>query len=340
VVSFGLSSQLKKRNESFLYTLLDHKEEDYVMSALPHRLPQERRVRRYRIFSKEFKEQFSAWIFSAPALVLLIAFMIIPFVMAFGFAFTDQRLLNYPPAQFVWLTNFTRLLSEKVFHRAIMNNFLFAAIVVPLQCALALMMAMLINQKIKAIGVFRTIYYMPFVTAIVVMAYIWQFFYQKDGIINVFLQAITFGHFGAHQWLIETGLAMPAIIIVSIWQGAGLQMVLFWAGLQEVPEELYEAARLDGAGPWMCFLNVTLPQLRNAIIVAATMTTTLSFRLFAQVQIMTQGGPDKATVTSVYQIVQEGFQGQNIGYASAMTVVFFLIVLLFSLLRYVFARER
>lgn len=282
------------------------------------------------------------WTFSAPALLLLIVFLLIPFLMAFGLAFTNQRLVPNPnlPTQFVGLRNFARLLHDDTFHRALLNNFIFALVVVPVQTGFALLLALLINQRLKAINAFRTIYFSPVVTTMVVVAIIWTFLYNPGrGFINAFLHTISFGLLGPYDWLNDPKLALPAIMVLSIWQGVGFQMVIYLAGLQEIPTFLYEAAQIDGASKRQQFFYVTLPQLRNTTIFVVIATTILAFKLFTQNWVMTKGGPQNATMTTIIHVYVQGFKQGRIGYASAITVVFFLIVLAISLLQRVILRE-
>src|SRR5207249_2829107 len=160
---------------------------------------------------------------------------------------------------------------------------------------------------------------------------VWTFLYDPDkGLINEFIKSISFGHFGPYQWLNDVHLALPAIMIMSIWQGVGFQMVIYLAGLQDIPESLYEAAQIDGAGRWSQFISITIPQLRNTSTFVIIATTIMAFKLFSQVQIMTQGGPENATITTVYYVVHQGFSNLRVGYASAIAVIFFLIVLVIS----------
>lgn len=288
------------------------------------------------------RESIMGWILSAPALLLLGIFLLIPFLMAIGLSFTDQRLIPNPnlPTQFIGVRNFSRLIEDETFHRALLNNFIFAAVVVPLQTAFALLLAILVNQKLRFTNVFRTVYFSPVVTMMVVVAIVWTFLYNPgEGFINQFLGTVSFGLLGPYDWLNSTKLAFPAIMILSIWQGVGFQMVIFLAGLQDIPSELYEAARVDGANLWQQFWNVTLPQLRNTIIFVVIATTILSFKLFTQVWVMTQGGPQEATMTTMVLLYREGFQQLKVGYASAIAIVFFVIVLAVSLVQRVFLRE-
>lgn len=277
-----------------------------------------------------------AWLFSAPALILLFMFLVVPFVMAVGLSFTNQRLIPNPnlPTKIVWFRNYVRLLADEAFLRGLLNNFYFVAVVVPIQTSLALGLAMLINQKIKGMNFFRTIYFAPVVTAMTVVAIVWTFLYNPgEGMINAFLQAITFGQLGPYNWLLDTKLVFPAIMLLSIWQGVGFQMVIYLAGLQEIPDSLYEASQIDGANAWQQFWNVTLPQLRNTTIFVVLATTILAFKLFDQVQVMTAGGPQNASMTTMVHVVQQGWSELKVGYASAISIVFFLIVLLVSLVQ-------
>jgi multiple sugar transport system permease protein len=177
-------------------------------------------------------------------------------------------------------------------------------------------------------NIFRTIYFAPVVTAMTVVAIVWTFLYNPgEGLINAFLQAITLGRAGPYNWLLDTKLVFPAIMLLSIWQGVGFQMIIYLAGLQEIPDSLYEAAVVDGANKWQQFMNITLPQLRNTTIFVVLATTILAFKLFDQVQVMTSGGPQNASMTTMVHVVQMGWSQLKVGYASAISIVFFLIVL-------------
>ncbi len=288
------------------------------------------------------KETASAWLFSSPAIILLTIFLVIPFLLAIVFAFTDQRLIPNPnlPTSFIGLRNFQRLLADEAFHKAILNNFTFTIIVVPIQTAFALGLAMLINRKLKFVNVFRTIYFSPVVTTMVVVAIVWSFLYNpSEGFINQFLSFITFGRVSDIGWLTDPRYALPAIMILSIWQGVGFQMVVYLAGLQEIPDELYESARVDGARSWALFRYITVPQLRNTTIFVAISTTILAFKLFTQVWVLTQGGPQQATMTTIVLLYRQGFRQLKVGYASSIAVVFFIIVVTISMIQRQFMKE-
>ena len=283
-----------------------------------------------------------AWLFSTPALILLVVFLVTPFLMAIGLSFTNQRLIPNPnlPTRFIGMQNYLRLLQDEAFLRGLMNNFYFGMVVVPLQTSLALFLAILVNQKLRGVNLYRTIYFIPVVTTMVVVAIIWTFLYNPGkGLINAFIQAISFGHLGPYRWLEDTRLVFPAIMVLSIWQGAGFQMVIYLAGLQDIPGELYEAADVDGANKIQQFLYITLPQLRNTTIFVVLATTILAFKLFTQVEVMTKGGPQNASMTTIVYLVHQGWGNLKVGYASAISIIFFMIVLGVSLLQRYFLRE-
>ena len=222
---------------------------------------------------------------------------------------------------------------DPTFLRSLINTFTFVLVIVPGQGGLALIMALLVNQRLRGRYVFRTIYFSPVVTSMAVLAIVWTFLYNPDqGLINRFLNAITFGRLQP-DWLVSADSALLAIIILSAWQAAGFQMIIFLAGLQGIPQALYEAAQIDGGNTWQQFRHVTIPQLRNTTIFVIISTTILAFRLFTQVDVMTKGGPQDSTVTVIYHAVDTGFRQQKIGYGSAVTVLFFVLVVTIALIQ-------
>ncbi|MBT9525574.1 MAG: sugar ABC transporter permease [Rhizobacter sp.] len=285
------------------------------------------------------------WLFAAPALVLLLVFLVLPFLMALGLSFTNQRLVTSEHVGTAWVgaRNYLRLFDDESFWAALRNNFLFVIVVVPVQSALALMLALLVNQKLAGVRLFRTIYFMPVATTMAVVAVIWSLLYSPDaGVINRLVQLLTFGAIGPQDWLRDPQLVLPAVMLLSVWQGVGFQMLVFLAGLQSIPGDLYEAARLDGAKPWQQFRYITLPMLKNTLIFVMVTTTIYAFQLFTQVQIISNSGasaPVDSFRTMVMLMVHEGFRNGKIGYASALSVVFFLIVLAISVLQRLVLRE-
>ncbi|PFG21332.1 multiple sugar transport system permease protein/raffinose/stachyose/melibiose transport system permease protein [Serinibacter salmoneus] len=191
---------------------------------------------------------------ATPAVVLLVLFLIVPVVLAFVLSFTNARLVSPNPPRFVGLDNFIRAFTQDpVFTRSALNTAIFAAVVVPVQAGFALFLAILVNQKIRGVVAFRVIFFIPVVTSIVVVSILWKFMYQDDGLINNAIDTLTFGAWSGTAWLQNPSTALGAIIVLSIWQAVGFHMLIWLSGLQTIPEELYEAARMDGAGTWQQF---------------------------------------------------------------------------------------
>ncbi|PTT65362.1 carbohydrate ABC transporter permease [Arthrobacter sp. HMWF013] len=286
------------------------------------------------------REQISGWGMIAPAAALLLLFVFLPAIMGFGLAFTNARLISPRPVEFVGADNFARLFADPTFWRALLNVTYFAVIVVPVQSALALAMALLINKKFRGVNFFRTIYFLPVVTSMVVVSLLWMFMYRREGLINELLSTFSFGLIQGADWLNDPATAMPAIIALSIWQAAGFHMIIWLAGLQSVPGELYEAAQLDGASHWQQFRFVTWPGLKHTRSLVLVTITIQALGLFDQVSVMTQGGPLDSTTTIIYEAVRSGFKQQETSYASAISLVFFVLVLLVSAVQRYLTREK
>ena len=289
------------------------------------------------------QDVFAASLFTLPAQLGLLCFVLLPFVLAVVLSFTNLRLGSPLPTEFMGFAQYQRILTDTAFLHALLNNSLFALIVVPLQTALALLLALLINQPLRGMVVFRTLFFMPVVFPLSLVAVVWVLLFAPgpQGTFNSVMELISFGAWQPRDFLHDNQWALPAITLTSIWQGVGFQMVILLAALQSIPHELYEAAKVDGANKRQQFMFVTLPQLRNALIFVVLVTTILAFRLFDQVQIMTQGGPQHATTTVMYEAVNAAFASQQVAKGAAMTVVFFSVVLLLTLLqRYVLKHER
>jgi multiple sugar transport system permease protein len=271
---------------------------------------------------------------ASPAMLTLTLFVALPFLLAVGFSVTNLRLGSPLPWEFVGVEQYRRILSDAGFRQALINNLLFAAVVVPVQTTLALAAALLLNQKLRGIALFRAGFFLPVVFPMALIAVVWELIYAPGemGALNSLLSVVSFGTWEARDFLRDPSLAMPAIMTLSVWQGMGFQMVILLAALQGIPAHLYEAAALDGAGPWNRFLHVTLPQLRNALVFVIMVTTILAFRLFDQVQILTQGGPENRTTTMLFEAVTAAFSRQQIARASAMSVTFFVLVVAITLI--------
>ena len=278
---------------------------------------------------------------SSPALVLLTLFLGIPILLTFVLSFTNIRLVSPTPPKFVGLNNFLRAFAhDPSFLRSLTNTAFFAMIVVPCQSALALVLAVLVNAKVKGVTVFRTMIFMPVVTSMVVVSILWSFFYEENGLFNSVLNTVTGGAWTAIAWLNNPGTAMPAIILLSIWQAVGLHMIIWLSGLQGIDPALYEAADLDGANGWQRFRYVTWPGLHSTMVFILVTITIAALGLFVQVDVMTSGGPQDATSTLVYHAVRKGYREQDMGYGSAISLIFFVSVLVISLIQRRLTREK
>lgn len=275
-----------------------------------------------------------------PAGLLLILFLVIPVGLAFGLAFTNARLISPRPAEFIGFENFVNLFQDTVFWASLRNTLFFAVVVVPVQAGFGLVLALLVNQKIRGTNFFRTVYFVPVVTSIVVISLLWRFIYQLDGLLNAVLVKVTFGAFTPIDWLNNPSTALPAIMVMSMWSAVGFHMIIWLAGLQTIPGELYEAGDLDGATGWKRFRYITWPSLlatRTFILITITIS---ALSLFSQISVMTQGGPLDSTTTIVFMAVRTGYEQLATGYASAISLVFFVLVLLVAGIQRFLTREK
>ncbi len=233
------------------------------------------------------------------------------------------------------------LAADVVFLRALINTLIFAGVIAPLQGGLALLLALLLNQALAFINVFRAIYFAPVVVSMVVVSLLWRFIYDgQNGLLNTMLGIVTFGSFQPVDWLGNPYTAMPALIAMSAWQAVGFHMVIWLSGLQTIPTSLYEAAALDGAGAWQKFRYVTWPGLRNTAVLILIVIVIQAMGLFVQVDVMTRGGPLDATQSVVFQAVQRGYDKQDIAEGSAISVVLFIIVLAITIVNRYLTRDR
>ncbi|MFI6231381.1 carbohydrate ABC transporter permease [Micromonospora echinospora] len=269
----------------------------------------------------------TGWMFALPFAVPFAIFLVGPVLVSLLMSFTDIRLadLRTPLAvEFVGFDNYLRLADDEVFLKSVRNTALVVLLGIPLTLGLGLAVALGLNSGLTRFkALFRVGYYLPVVTSIVAVSVVWRFVYQKDsGLVNGFL-----GLFGVTgpNWLESTSLALPALIVMIVWRGLGFQMVIFLAGLQAIPEQLYEAARIDGASAWQQFRHITLPMLKPTLLLSTVIGTVGLMLVFEEPFVMTQGGPLHSTV-SVSQYVYSQFGFGNYGYASAMSYVLFLAV--------------
>lgn len=237
-------------------------------------------------------------------------------------------------------TRWVLLAGDAVFMKSLVNTFTFALVVVPIQGGLGLLLALIINQRTPGVNIFRTVYFMPVVVSMVVVSLLWRFIYDgQNGLLNTVLGFVTLGSFEPVDWLGNPSTALAAVIAMSIWQGVGFHMVIWLAGLQTIPFVLYEAASVEGANDWQQFKYVTWPGLRHTAVFVLVTITMQAFRLFTQIDVMTRGGPLDSTTTVIFQAVQRGFEKQDIAYGSAISVVFFIMVLTVALIQRYVTRE-
>jgi len=277
----------------------------------------------------------AAWVLLAPALLLIGFFFLLPVAAAAILSFTDFDIYAVgDPANTRWigLANYATLLGQPVFWRALANTCYFALVGGPLSVLVALGAALMVNARVvRYKSLFRTIYFAPFVTTLVAVALVWRYLYHPQyGLLNYALGVIGLGPI---DWLGDPRWAMPAIIGLAVWKNFGYSMLILIAGLQSIPQELYEAAELDGAGDWTRFRYVTLPLLRPALVFVGVITTIGYLQLFAEPYVMTQGGPLRSTTSLVLLMYEEAFRWWRIGYGSAIAFVLFVIVLVATLLQ-------
>ncbi|GHP00214.1 sugar ABC transporter permease [Reticulibacter mediterranei] len=284
---------------------------------------------------KRRQEASVAFLFLLPNLIGFLIFSAIPIIAAFIISFYDWDLLL--GANFIGLDNYKQLLTDNVFRAALLNTLYFVVVSVPLAIVIGLGVALLTNQSLPGMNIYRAIFLLPYVTLTVAIALAWKWLYLPGtGLVNQLLALV-----GIHgpNWLTSPIWAMPALVILSVWKSFGYNMVLFLAGLQNIPQHLYEAAIMDGATPWQRFRHVTFPLLSPVTFFVVVITTIGSFQVFDQALVMTQGGPGLATTTLVMNIYQVGFQSFHMGYASAIAWVLFAIVFVCTLIQFWFQRR-
>jgi multiple sugar transport system permease protein len=281
-----------------------------------------------------------AWLFAAPALVVIGVFFFLPVLAAFFVSLTDfdlYALADIRNLRFVGLGNYWHLLHAPEFWRAVGNTVYFVLVGVPLSLTASLAVALLINSRLTlAPAFFRTAFFAPVVATLVAVAVVWRYLlHTRYGLLNYALAQI-----GIHpiDWLGDPHWALPAIILFAVWKNFGYNMVIFIAALQSIPADLYEAARLDGAGLWQEFSRITLPMLRPTLLLVSVLTVAGYFQLFAEPYVMTRGGPLQSTVSVLYYMYEEGFKWWDLGSASAVAFLLFLMILAVTALHVRLAR--
>jgi multiple sugar transport system permease protein len=277
----------------------------------------------------------AAWIFLAPALFLITVFFFVPVVGGLVLSFTDFDIyaIGAPETvRFLGVRNYVQVLSNPLFWNALWNTLYFVLLGGPLSVATSLAAALLVSSRLARFkGLFRSIYFAPVVTTLVAVAIVWRYLYHpRYGLLNHVLGMVGIGPI---DWLGDPHWAMPAIILLAVWKNFGYNMLIFIAGLQSIPEELYEAAHLDGAGTWQRFVHITLPTLGPTFLFVGVMTMIGHFQLFAEPYVMTQGGPLKSTTSVVLLMYEEGFRWWRMGVATAIAFVLFVIMLAATLVQ-------
>ena len=273
----------------------------------------------------------TAWLFCAPAILLILVFIVAPFAMSVGYSFTNRMLVPKKGTvlSFTGLANYIKIFTSSTALNSFQNTFVYALLVVPAPVLLGTLLAIFVNWQMRGVKVFRMIYFSPQVVTMTVVAVVWSFILSSnsEGIMNSLL-----GLFGVEpqRWLQDARLALLCIAIMYIWQNLGMQMLIILGGLQYISEDLYEAAMIDGCNNWNKFWNITVPCLKNTLVYVLVSTTISSLKLFTQVYVLTDGGPQNSTTTVVYLLYKAGFINGQLGYSSAISVVFFILVFAIS----------
>ena len=299
--------------------------------------PMRKRRTRLQETLHQMRKEWSAYLFLSPGLLLYAIFTLFSVGFAFYISFHQWNILE-PDKLFVGLDNYARLFADRKFHQAVWVTFLFTAAGVPLVLGTGLGLALLLNINIRGRAIFRTLYYIPTITPLVVSSIIWKWLYQGDyGLINYYLIKL-----GLIQekllWLSDPDLAMPALILMGIWAGAGGPMIIYLAGLQSIAEEFYDAAKVDGASAWQRLIYITIPLLAPTTFFLFTTTVIGSFQAFTQIFIMTGGGPLRRTTTVGYYLYEKAFLNFDMGYATAMAFALFGMIFVFTLIQMRFTR--
>ncbi|MGT2637312.1 carbohydrate ABC transporter permease [Streptococcus ratti] len=281
--------------------------------------------------NNKLKNNLLGYAFLSPALILLLIFLIIPVCMVFYYAFTNYYLLTPDAKQFVGLKNFIKLAQDPIFLKSVLNTSKFVVWIIPVQLGLALGMALIINKPRKGNMFFKVAFFAPVVMSLVVISILWLYLLNpNNGLLNALLNRIGIA---SQPFLTSPKQAMYAIILVSAWQGAGYQMLLFLGGLQNIPHDVYEAAELDGFSKFQQFRYITLPLLKPTALFVLLTTLISAFKLLVQPMVMTQGGPMNSTMTMVYYIYQKGFTDRLVGYSSSIALVFTTVIGLITLVQ-------
>ena len=279
-----------------------------------------------------YYKKYTPYLFLLPAAAVLIVFFFIPFFQTFGLSFFDYSSSLYNP-NFVGADNYIKLFKEPVFYKVMFNTFMYLVIAVPFLVTFPLFLAILINQKIRGITLYKILLYPPVIVSIVVAAIAFKWLYAGQGILNYILSLF---HIKSIGWLVDTKWALFSVALVTIWKGIGYYMMIYLASLMSVPQDLYEACDIDGANFITKHLTVTIPHIMPTIALVSTISTISAMKVFAEIYVMTKGGPLNSTKTIVYYIYERAFENLDLGYASALAVVLLVVVMGFSLINILF----
>ena len=283
-----------------------------------------------------FYKKYIPYLFLLPAIVMLVIFFFIPFAQTIILSFYDYSKDIYQPT-FAGIENYKLLFSSKEFYTTIFNTFLFLILVVPVLAVLPLIVAIFINQKIKGINIYKLIIYLPVVVSIVVVAIAFKWLYAQEGILNYILDLFNFRPIG---WLTDTKFAMLSVAIVTIYKGIGYYMMIYLSALIGVPKDLYEAADIDGANEFKKHLTVTIPHLMPIIALVVTMSSISALKVFAEIYVMTKGGPLNSTKTIVYYIYERAFENLDLSTAATASVILLAIIMIFSIINITFFENK
>jgi multiple sugar transport system permease protein len=277
-----------------------------------------------------------AYLFIAPVILLFGLFRVLPSVQTLLYSFYKVELIR-GRFTFLGLENFQALFGDETFRRATLNTLTFVVTIVPISAVLGLLLAVLFNSKFRFQEFFKAVYFAPMVTSTVAAAMVWWWMYNPQfGIFNVLLKLVGLPE---QPWLMSSHMALPSIIIFSVWKTLGYNMIIYLAGLQSIPPQFYEAATIDGAGPVARFLRITVPLLAPTTTFIVIYNSILAFQVFDQVFVLTGGGPANSTNVVVLDLYRQAFERYNFGYASAEAMVLFLFILGITLLQYVYSKR-
>lgn len=272
--------------------------------------------------------KYAPYLFLLPAGIVLLIFFFIPFFQTIGLSFFNYSTNIYHP-EFSGIENYIEIIRNPIFYKVMLNTLIYLIVAVPILAIVPLFLAVLINQKIRGITLYKILIYLPVIVSIVVAAIAFKWLYAEQGILNYVLNLL---HINAISWLTDPKFAIYSVIIVTIWKGIGYYMMIYLAGLMSVPQELYEACEIDGAGFFRKHLTVTIPHIMPSIALVTTISSISAMKIFAEIYVMTKGGPLNSTKTIVYYIYEKAFENLDLGYASAMAVILLVIVMIFSLI--------